>query len=249
MTDRKFFIYLFLNFLIFFYCGHNNIKINLGDKIYSNLKFFFITSIFKIKNQYRSLKIYIASINSLKHKLENLEKENNLLKVKIILKNSENNLPDIKYIKADVVASSMSKEEDSIFINRGLNSGVCEGDGVISDKGIVGIVVRAYANYSKVLLLTDIRFNIDVILKKTHLKGLLSGNGRDLCRVKYLPLTEKIDIGEIVLTSGFSGIFPLNLPVGKVIDIKKNNLYKIAIVEPFINKNKIEKVYIIKWVI
>lgn len=247
MTTKKSFLIILLNLIVFFYSAYNNISINLGEKTFHQLKFFFIDSVYKVKVNYLNFKDYFADINFLKKKVKLLEKENNLLKVKLnSLKEKSTNSFRINFISANVIASSFSGDENSIFIDAGINNGVYEGEGVVSKNGIVGIVVRSFYFYSKVLLLTDIRFSVDIIISDQNLKGLLTGKGNGLCKIKYLPINAQIKIGDKVITSNFSGIFPLGYPVGEIIDVKKNNLYKICIVKPNIQINSLKEVYVIK---
>ncbi len=246
MTQKKFSILIFINLLIFLFNAYNNISISLCDRINQKLKFSIFHSIFLLKKNYFNLKEYYSGVKELNYKLQKLEDENKFLKAKLLLKNNKNSNIEIKFISANVIANSNSFDEDAVFVDAGINSGVSEGSGVISDKGVVGVVVKSYTNYSKVLLLTDIRFSVDVLIPKKHAKGLLLGNGKRLCRVKYLPINVKFDIGDKVVTGGFDGIFPNNIPVGEVIGIKKNNLYKVCIVKPFINRDKLDKVFILR---
>lgn len=248
MTNKKATLIIILNLIIFFYSAYNNISIKLGEKTFSKVKFFFINSVYNIKTNYLNVKNYFTDIDLLSKKVKVLKEKNNLLTVELnSLKKNSTNSNRFNFIPANVIASSFSNEEDSIFINAGVERGVCEGEGVVSKNGIVGIVVRAYFDYSKVLLITDIRFSTDVILEKQKIKGLLTGTGNGFCKVKYLPINTKFNVGENVVTSDFSGIFPLGYPVGKVIDVEKNNnLYKTCIVKPFIRKESLDEVFIIK---
>jgi len=246
MIQKRFTIIILINFVILVLNAYNNISINLCDKINQKFKFSLLYSLFLIKKNYLDFKSYYKGIKQLKIKLKKLEDENKLLKAQLLLKNKKKLESNIHLISAEVIANSFSNEEDAIFINAGLTSGVIEGAGVISDKGIVGVVVRSFTNYSKVLLLTDIRFSVDVIVKNKNAKGLLYGNGDGFCIIKYLPVNIKYQIGDLVVTGGFDGIFPTNIPIGKIIKIEKNNLYKSAIVKTNINKDTLNKVFILR---
>ena len=245
MIEKKYLIILFLNFIIFLYCGIHNISINIGDKIYSQVNFFLLKSVTNIQKKYTYFKIFFENIKNLNLKIEKLKNENRLLKVQLLLKKS-NETVSFNYVPANVILKNFLMFERYIFIDVGENQGIFEGDGVISDNGLVGIVVKSFLDYSKVLLITDIRFSIDVSLKKSKLKGLLIGTGKDLCKIKYLPLTKKIEIGDYVITSNFSEIFPSKIPVGTVVKVEKNNLYKICFVRPFVDFEKLHKVFIVK---
>ncbi len=238
---------LLLNLFIFFYALYNKIYFNVGDNIFFNLKTPVIKVIGEIKNMYKNFTFYFKDINVLKKEIEKLHEENNLLKVQLFV--SSNNCKkdiSVKFIPAKVIAKCVSDSISCVYINAGINQNVFEGMGVINKNGVVGLVVKSYIDYSKVLLLTDVQFHINVILKKTHIQGLLTGTGKNFCIVKYLPLTSNIKKNDIVVTSNFSEIFPQNIPVGKILEIKKNNLYKICIIKPLINKDSLNEVFVIK---
>jgi rod shape-determining protein MreC len=90
---------------------------------------------------------------------------------------------------------------------------------VVTAEGVVGRITRVYGSYSDVVLAVDPRSNIDVIIQRTGARGLLRGidsTNRYVCRIEYLLQKEEVKIGDLVVTSGVGGIFPKDLPVGRI---------------------------------
>ncbi len=251
MTQKsKFSIFILsINFFLFLYCFFNKISINLGDYLLFSLKSPIINSIKFAKNFEKNFKFYFTNIDKLKKKLSKLEQENEYLKTELFLyKNAYNpeDIQSINLISANVIAQCFGESDDCVFIDKGKDFGIKEGSGVISKNGIVGIIVRTAYNFSKVMLLTSQNFSIGVIVKNSNAKGILSGIGNNLCKLKYIPLTSNVKKDMIVVTSGLGGIFPPGLLVGKILNIENKNLYKICTVKPFINKYNLSKVFILR---
>lgn len=121
---------------------------------------------------------------------------------------------------------------------------------VISADGVVGRIARTVGPYSDVLLLVDPRLSIDVVLPRLGSRGVVKGSPSDdryHCRVDYLARQDEIQIGDLVVSSGLGGIFPRDIPVGKVVRIKKQpfGLYQDVEIEPAVDFSKLREVLIV----
>ena len=87
-----------------------------------------------------------------------------------------------------------------------------------------------------------------VRLQKSRHSGILEPMTDRTGLIMEIPKTTPVEIGEEVLTSGFSDIFPKEFPVGKVEEIRKveNSIYKNAVIKFNVNVNTAEEVFIIK---
>src|SRR5438876_11798772 len=98
--------------------------------------------------------------------------------------------------------------------------------GVITPDGVVGKVVEAYPNASQVLLLTDQESGVGAMLANSRIQSLVGGQGEALLVMKYVPNDDDVNVGERVITSGMDRIFPRDLPVGTVADLKPGTQFK-----------------------
>jgi rod shape-determining protein MreC len=103
---------------------------------------------------------------------------------------------------------------------------------VVTADGIVGKVINAYPASSQVVLVTDPDFAAGVISQKNQTRGTLKGQGTPLCRVDYVPIDEKVDLGEWFYTSGDDRIFPRGFPAGVVKSVRNGQPYKEIYLEP-----------------
>ena len=118
-----------------------------------------------------------------------------------------------------------------------------KGDIALSDQGVVGRIEKISRNYAKIILITDINSKIPVIIEKSRIRGILSGDNTMMPKLIFTPLDAEINIGDRVVTSGVSGVFPAGLPVGEVVSVSKNEI----VVRPFASREKLEYIKIVKY--
>ncbi|MCJ9427464.1 rod shape-determining protein MreC [Kordiimonas marina] len=109
--------------------------------------------------------------------------------------------------------------ERSILINAGAKDGVLRDQPVVDDSGVVGRAIQVGHWTSRVLLVTDLNSRIPVRLERSGIVGIAEGQNETLLRLRFLPKEADVKVGDRVLTSGQGGIFPPDLPVGKVVSI------------------------------
>jgi rod shape-determining protein MreC len=150
-------------------------------------------------------------------------------------------------IAAMVIGRDQTSIMKTILINKGTSHGLRLDLPVIADQGVVGRVVETSAHLSRVLLLIDENSNTDVIIQENRIQGILQGAASRGCSLKYVPKTETVSIGNIVVTSGLSGLFPKGLLLGAVKSVEKTDsgLFQQIDVAPFVDFSKIEEVMVI----
>lgn len=125
---------------------------------------------------------------------------------------------------ARVVADSDSPFFKSVLINRGTEDGIRNGQAVIAENGIVGRTIHVGASSARVLLATDINSRIPVKLASSGINMILEGDNSPYPKMDFLPIGEKITVGDLILTSGYGGVFPPDLPVGQVVEVGVRDL-------------------------
>jgi rod shape-determining protein MreC len=121
---------------------------------------------------------------------------------------------------------------------------------VLAPTGIVGRILRLVGPFADVQLATDPRSSIDVVLPRTGSRGVLKGSASDtryVCRVEYVVQKDDVQLGDVVLTSGLGGLFPRDIPVGKVVRLRKpdSSLYQEVEVEPLVDFGKLREVLVV----
>jgi rod shape-determining protein MreC len=122
------------------------------------------------------------------------------------------------FISARVINNSVSGYTNYITINKGLSDGIEPGMAVISSMGAVGKVKRTSRHFSVVTSVLNINLRLSGMLKRTGHFGTIQWNGRDpqLVEFEYIPRHVKPVIGDTVITSGYSGVFPEGIVIGTV---------------------------------
>lgn len=137
-----------------------------------------------------------------------------------------------KTVAATVILASAGSDSNVRFLDRGSFSGVKRGMAVVTPDGIVGKIIAAYPSASEMMLVTDPDFAAGVV-SQSGVRGTLKGQGNPtVCKVDYVPLTDKIAPGEMLYTSGDDRIFPRGFTVGVVKEVRNGPQYKEILVEP-----------------
>jgi rod shape-determining protein MreC len=154
--------------------------------------------------------------------------------------------PD-KMLVAEVVGSRVNSLFKTLRINRGSSDGVKAGMPVTSPDGIVGRVIRTGLKESDVQLIVDFDFNLDVLVQRTRVRGVLQGFSDDLCRL-HLQKDAEIRIGDTIVTSGIVGGFPKGMKVGRVLRItyESDNVSQIITVDPGVDYRRLEEVMVLR---
>jgi len=123
-----------------------------------------------------------------------------------------------KYRSCKVVNNTIYKHFNYITISKGFKDGIKPDMGVLSNKGIVGIVIKCSANYSTALSLLNPRLKISAKLKGSDFFGSVSWNNRSTqyAILDEIPEHANVIIGDQVITSGYSSTFPEGILIGTV---------------------------------
>lgn len=183
--------------------------------------------------------------------LRNFLKSNySILPLKEFSRNDTLYKQQYSYLSAKAVNSSVNKRRNFLTLNIGSGQGVTQDMAVMSSEGIVGIVTNVSGNFSSVMsvLHKDIRVNCQ--LKKDGSYGPLIWDGRDYryCLLTDIPTHAKIKVGDTVVTSELSGIFPEGIMVGTIdsFERRQNEDFYTAKVHLSADLKKVNHVYVIK---
>lgn len=122
------------------------------------------------------------------------------------------------YIIGRVINNSISQVKNYITINGGRKNGLHSDMGVISQQGIVGIVRTVSDNYSLIQPIINPKTALSCKVKGSNIPGTLTWDAQDYryASLEGFPRFEKFEVGDTIITSGYSGIFPEGIMVGVV---------------------------------
>lgn len=120
------------------------------------------------------------------------------------------------YIPASIVANSTNNKQNFIIIDKGRRDGVKEDMGVVSPLGVAGVVSRVSEKYSYVISLLNVNQSISARIGKSGAFGPLFWDGKSASKaiLADIPQHINISIGDTIYTSGYSTIFPPEIPIG-----------------------------------
>lgn len=173
----------------------------------------------------------------LENKITNLQATINELKIQL----DTTRLPFINtdttafdYILAQVVNSSISRNQNYITINKGRAEGIREEMGVVDHNGIIGIVERVSDHFAVVLPILNTKLRISCKVLGSDYFGSLVWDGVDpqIAILEELPRHVDFVANDTIVTSGYSAVFPAGLMVGQILEqqkAKNDNFYSLKI--------------------
>ena len=150
-----------------------------------------------------------------------------------------------KTLAATVIGTGAGSNAKVIYVDAGSARGVERGMAVVTPDGIVGKVIAAYPTASEILLATDSDFAAGVVSQDGTVRGTVKGLGTPLLKIDYVPLQEKVQVGEWFYTSGDDRIFPHGFPVGIVRSVRDSQPFKEILLDPAGLQHSLEDVAII----
>lgn len=134
-----------------------------------------------------------------------------------------------------------------VLIDKGTRQGVRPNMLVLSEFSLIGKVIEAGPNISKILLITDPKSRIGVLIQRTREGGLLFGTSLGECHMKYISIDTEIKIGDKIETAGYGGFFTKGIPIGIVKRAWKEpgQIYQVAEIKPMMDLSRTEEVILI----
>ncbi|GIV34714.1 MAG: rod shape-determining protein MreC [Chitinophagales bacterium] len=207
-----------------------------------------------IYNSYSRIKDFfsLASVN------QQLMEENARLRNRLaILEDQQSVLPewcddltgDFYFIPVKVINFTSNRIANYITVNKGASAGIRKDMGLITDQGIAGIINHVSENFATAMSVLHKDSRISIKIVRFNYPGTLQWNGGSPMEgvVTGIPQYLPIATGDTIVTSGFSAIFPANIPVGVITDYypqKGSSFYiiKIRFTTPL---DKLEYAYVV----
>lgn len=138
------------------------------------------------------------------------------------------------FVVADVVNNSVTHLLNYITVNKGRKEGVEPDMGVVSERGVVGIVSTVSDHFAVIIPLLNPKFRLSCKVLGSSYFGSLSWKGRSTqyANLEELPRHVAFQKGDTIVTSGYSAVFPSGIIVGTVYDFEKqhdDNFYSLDV--------------------
>jgi rod shape-determining protein MreC len=152
---------------------------------------------------------------NLMQQLENAKYNNQLLRDTI----SQDSLKQMyTFVEANVISNSVANVNNYIRLNKGSNHNIEKHMGVIADQGVVGVIREVSPGFSSVMSILHSQSRIKAAVKSKGYFGTLTWDGIDskVMDLEAIPKHANIEVGDTVVTSGYSQIFPEGITIGTV---------------------------------
>lgn len=195
-----------------------------------------------VYNTFSSVGSYfrLASVN------KRLARENAMLKsliadlpyIKItpysIINNAEFTDSVFRFKSARVINNSVDKQYNYITVNKGRKHGIKPDMGIVCSDGIVGVITHVSESYALGFSVLNKKWGASAKLKKSGTFGPLAWDGHDaaFANLTGIPYHVELAVGDTVVTSSYSSVFPEGIMIGTVHSIEKppgDNYYKISV--------------------
>ena len=169
-----------------------------------------ISDYFSLKGQNDRLALENDSLQRMVRSYELAAKEADPASRPVLMDNGFN------YIPATIVKSSSNTQHNYLIIDKGSEDGVVRNSGIITSNGVIGIVDAVSPHYSYAISFLNTELFISARLGESGAVGPLAwdGTSSDGAILKEIPLQFKFEPGDTVYTSGYSSIFPPDIPIG-----------------------------------
>jgi len=152
---------------------------------------------------------------------------------------------DLPMIAARVIGASADPGGQTVYIDRGERDGVRKDMGIITPDGVVGKVIEVFRDTSHVLLVSDREGGAHGIMADSRIQSWVGGTGEPLLSMKYVSNDDQVSVGGRVVTSGLDRVFPKDVPVGTIIDVKPGNPFKQIRLKPAAHLDRLEEVIVV----
>ena len=237
-------IYIFLSILLF--SGNVEQKLAKANFLSRTLYYPFISfvtkmeELFGISEENKYLAYQLAkktiSLNKLESRLDQIED------LKIVFE-----MDDFDFLLADIIAHSGNFQERNFIINKGKIDKIKINYPIISPRGVVGKIINISQNYSVVLPINHSSFKLSVNTKRNKLFGLLESDIYGNTVMSFIKLGSEIILGDTIVTSNISNIFPEGFPVGVVNSLyeSQDKTHMNASIHPFVDASSLDRVIVL----
>jgi rod shape-determining protein MreC len=152
-------------------------------------------------------------------------------------------------VAATIISKDITRERNFMRLDVGTEHGIAENMAVLDTRGVIGKIVDVGARVSRVMTYLNSDFSIPVRISESNSDGIIRWDGERFDRliVDVVPLSQELNAQDIVVTSGYSEIFPPGLPIGQITDYSERPglIYWEIFVEPFARLDNARHVFVI----
>jgi|TARA_B100000315_G_scaffold182629_1_gene171544 rod shape-determining protein MreC len=209
---------------------------DLLDDIRSGLTYL-VTPIFAIANYpsrtTEAVVDFFASRGSLRRENDALRRDQLLLKAQTqkmaVLAAENERLRDLlgssekladNVLVAEIIGIDPDPDSQVVILDKGKKADVIVGQPLLDAEGLMGQVIETGAYSSRVMLITDVSHSVPIQVNRNNIRIIAVGTGKvDELELVHVPHTSDIRVGDLLVSSGLGGRFPVGYPVATVTQV------------------------------
>ena len=205
---------------------------------------FWYNEILTIKEENQLLKQRLIQLQLLNSKYDNYRIENDFLRKMLDFKES---YPKISLLPSNIVNHNILSI-NSLIVDVSKNEGIKINQAVMDMNGLMGKTINVGENATKIQMINDKNFAVSVKVGDEKVLGIFKPVHGNKGILEGIIKSSKLNIGDIVYTSGITEIYPPDIPVAKVVSINKDKdkPFKVVVVEILADLKNLNYVFIIQ---
>ncbi len=153
---------------------------------------------------------------------------------------------DRPLVAANVVSKNLTLLRNSLTLDAGTSDGIQPSMPVLSELGLVGVVIAASENYSIANILWNTDFRASAKVQRSRVDGILAWDGQKLI-LKNIAKTLDVKPGDVLVTSDYSNTYPPDIRIGVISSVREEpgSLFREVIVMPSVDFVRLEQVFVL----
>ncbi|MBR1580422.1 MAG: rod shape-determining protein MreC [Selenomonadaceae bacterium] len=207
-----------------------------------------VNDVMTVHEQNKQLRVEVEQLRAQNLEASEFAAENQRLRALLDYKDAAK---QFDLLAARVIGRESATWTSMVVINRGLADGLAVDMAVVTSMGLVGHLSEVGLNSSKVQLILDPRSSVGTLVQRpeSRVAGIVEGdmNNPTMPRMVNIPKDADVQVGDVIVTSGFGGVYPKGIVVGHVKEVKNDEggLLKYGVLETTVNFQKLEDVAVI----
>lgn len=150
---------------------------------------------------------------------------------------------------AEVVGQDVSPWFRTVVLDRGREAGLRAGMPIVTESGVVGLVTATTPHAARAMLILDRQSAVDGLVQRSRARGIVRGTGEGDLVFEFTGPEEEVMPGDLVITSGYGGVYPKGVRVGEVVSVDATapDLVRRATLQPAAGFDRLERVFALLW--
>lgn len=192
---------------------------------------------------------------SLRARVAALEEESLQLREALVASGSLEQVAELRgqlelpMLETEVVGQDVSPWFRSVVLDRGRSHGLRAGMPMVTESGVAGLVTATTPHAARAMLILDRQSAVDGLVQRSRVRGIARGTGGGELEFEYTGPPEDVQVGDLVITSGYGGVYPKGIRIGEVVSVAQDAPYLVrrARVRPAAGFERLERVFAVLW--